>query len=1128
MESSLASSRSLPFFNTSKIIPPRLTNILNRPRLIKLLEQNQDKKLILILGQAAQGKSTLAASYVNTGTIPSAWINLGPEESDPVNLFYLAAYSLQQVLTGIDFSPILMNPAVTTGPREEIPLYREWTHALFDQISTPVQVILDGLDRLLPEAPAYRFLQSMLEEVPSHVQLFMLSREMPPLEVQTLRMKQEAFVLTTEDLAFTLLETRNFLKNIRGLLLSSNMVKRIHKLTEGWVGGLILLCESLEQLPEKEREKSLASFLSEKFPGEIFRFFGEKIFSANPTRIQEFLMKSSIPNVLDPDILKDFAGIENAPEILEDLHHRNLFVQAVYDKEKGWTYRYHQLFRDFLQARFRSRFGPEQQAEAYLHLAGLYAGKGEQEEAVEYFLLGRDYPQAVAIMEKIGLDLVKSARVGDLARWLQVLPEEVVQANPWLLFYLFITRRYSGSPETTATLEKALTLFKQQQEVRGILLALAHLLELSIIGGRGSIPIMPLVEESEGLLESLTSEQYSYERALLLSHLGFAHFMRTGESYKGYLACRNAYTLARSLADISLQFFALLHAYVNLTAMGEFSEAFRLIKKVDKLLEEYPYPGPQTMHFLHMSFYYQLRGDLEEAHQVLQKAQELAEKHGLISLSLAALMQTIVFKTLSGSYQEAEALGHHVLNLTQSIGNFYFHAIVLTIMMLGFYRAGHYSKARETIEQARKLLSSPESLCLMHVKLCNTYDALISYHCRDREINEAELQEILDYFTNGSMLYFTMYCHLLLALVKEQKGKAAEATRHLAQGFQIAQEKGYYHHCWLSNEDLARTCALALELEVDEAADYAAWLLTTRLAPYAGPELERLSRHPHSKVARKAQELQRIVYRAAKPRIRIKTLGEFQVFRGETPIPEGDWEGYQPRILLKALISRGCYEVPKDLLEEDLWPGASPAGMENKFKINLHRLRKTLEPSQDKVFGPSYIHVKENLVSLDRELCQVDAEDFLSRCQQGKEQEKAGDVKKAMISLQESVDLYEGDFLAADLYVPWAEQKREELRRKVVNTLMRLAALEEKQGSLRRALEYYYRVVQVEPLLEEAYQRLMVLNARLGRRTAALQAFADCQKVLRTEYKIEPDQTTKAIYRKILEGANSNGAKKSS
>ncbi|MEJ2673462.1 MAG: hypothetical protein P8168_14970, partial [Deltaproteobacteria bacterium] len=623
MESSLAHLRSLPFVNTSKIAPPRLTNVLNRPRLIKLLEKNRNKKLILILGQAAQGKSTLAASYVSTQTIPSAWINLGPEESDPVNLFYLVAYALQQALPAIDFSPILMNPTVITGPREVLPLYREWSQSLFSRISTPIRVVLDGLDRLQPEAPTYQFLHSILEEMPPQIQLFMLSREMPPLEVQALRMKQEAFVLTTEDLAFTLLETRNFLKTVRGLLLSADMMKRLHALTEGWVGGLIRLCESLEQVPENEREKYLAGFLLEKYPGEIFRFFGEKIFSANPPQVQDFLMKSSVLNVLDPDILKDFASIENALEILEDLHRKNLFVQAIFDKKKGWTYRYHQLFREFLQSNFYNRFRQDEQAAVCLQLAAVYARKGSLEEAVEYFLLGRDYSQAIAIMERIGLDLVKSARLGDLARWLQMLPEEMGQANPWLLFYRFFTRRFSGFPETTASLEKALHLFQQKQDVRGVLLALAHLLELSVIGGRSSIPIMSLIDESEELLESSSSEEYSYERAVLMFQLGFAHFMRTGESYKGYLACRDAYTLARSLGDISLQLNALLHAYVNLSAMGEFFEALRLSQEVEKLLEVYPYPGPQTLHFLHLSFTYQLGGYMEEASPVLQKAQEM-------------------------------------------------------------------------------------------------------------------------------------------------------------------------------------------------------------------------------------------------------------------------------------------------------------------------------------------------------------------------------------------------------------------------------------------------------------------------------------------------------------------------
>jgi LuxR family maltose regulon positive regulatory protein len=86
-------SKESPAFsqvNLHKIAPPNLAKIIPRPRILDFFEQNIDKKLILIVGQAAQGKSTTAASwYFHNGQRPSVWINLGPEDSDPVNFFYL-------------------------------------------------------------------------------------------------------------------------------------------------------------------------------------------------------------------------------------------------------------------------------------------------------------------------------------------------------------------------------------------------------------------------------------------------------------------------------------------------------------------------------------------------------------------------------------------------------------------------------------------------------------------------------------------------------------------------------------------------------------------------------------------------------------------------------------------------------------------------------------------------------------------------------------------------------------------------------------------------------------------------------------------------------------------------------
>ena len=95
-----------PSVNIFKITPPALTAVLFRTRLLDLLEKNQAKKLILIFGQAAQGKSTLAASYAQKSKIPIAWLNLGKEESDPVNFFYLIAHSLQHLPKNAEFSSL--------------------------------------------------------------------------------------------------------------------------------------------------------------------------------------------------------------------------------------------------------------------------------------------------------------------------------------------------------------------------------------------------------------------------------------------------------------------------------------------------------------------------------------------------------------------------------------------------------------------------------------------------------------------------------------------------------------------------------------------------------------------------------------------------------------------------------------------------------------------------------------------------------------------------------------------------------------------------------------------------------------------------------------------------------------
>ena len=121
-------------FGLAKITPPSFPNLLSRPRLLRRLELSRDKKLTLIVGQAAQGKSALAASFAGSFSAPTAWLNLSPEDSDSVNLFRLLVQSLAFAFENKDLDFLLDYPATKIGPKAEIPSYHEWANRLFEQI----------------------------------------------------------------------------------------------------------------------------------------------------------------------------------------------------------------------------------------------------------------------------------------------------------------------------------------------------------------------------------------------------------------------------------------------------------------------------------------------------------------------------------------------------------------------------------------------------------------------------------------------------------------------------------------------------------------------------------------------------------------------------------------------------------------------------------------------------------------------------------------------------------------------------------------------------------------------------------------------------------------------------------
>jgi DNA-binding SARP family transcriptional activator len=286
-----------------------------------------------------------------------------------------------------------------------------------------------------------------------------------------------------------------------------------------------------------------------------------------------------------------------------------------------------------------------------------------------------------------------------------------------------------------------------------------------------------------------------------------------------------------------------------------------------------------------------------------------------------------------------------------------------------------------------------------------------------------------------------------------------------------------------------------------------------------GVELEALLQPGAASEKNAPLDIRRTLYRSRLPRIDIVTLGGLTVFRGgREPIEDAQWSGNRPKLLLKAIVVHGCRDIPKDILIDDLWPDSDGDAAAKSFKVTLHRLRKVLEPGLSREIGSAYLHLKDNLVSLDRELCGVDVEAFLAKAKEVRKMSNRASASSLLARCAEAAALYGGDFLPEEPYLPWVEMKRTALRDQYVEILQKMADLYGVQNRLNQAADCCKQILQVDPSSDPACQRLMEIYQRQGMRTAAMKVYEAFRSHLISDIGVEPDPETTAIYRSLQHG----------
>jgi LuxR family transcriptional regulator, maltose regulon positive regulatory protein len=1088
--------------------PPHIPDPVIRKRLFDLLEAHEPVQNILITGQAAQGKTTLTASFLRQFPCPVLWFSLSEKDNAPAKLFARIFRAVGQWVeetksdAGITFSSGIF------GVEKGIERHLDSLCMLIRELPGKLCIVLDDFEHLKEDLDGFKLIHGLALHQFKNLKLFILSRTRPPFDMVRLKMTGHLFTIHNDDLAFTLDETRAFLSNTHPL--SADHAQKIQEITGGWPGGVTLAAQSIRQFSDSIQ---MPAHLS----ADLFTYFSQEIFQTLPVFIQGFLLHTSVMDRINPDVVsRTFDGGRDPVQdpdrilaILTELEKRHLFIQRIDTGSHSPWFIYHQLFREFLVDQLVKSRGKDHLEQLNLAIGRVFWEKKDPVSAMPCFVRARAFDDIIQIIKTRGTDCIITGRIPALEEWVHQLPLDRIEQDPWLLFFSTLVQRIKGGKKNMQRFRSALEMFENTHDIKGMLLTIGYLIEAAVFIREPAAVVTYWIHKGEQLLLSICETHwYPWARALLLQQIGLGYIAGYANFKKGVSACRNALLMAQQIDDQTISLNALIimtYAYVQ---SGDLSLARQTLNRISRMTREGLNPEYRALkRIVDIHFALQIR-EFEEARQLLALSETDIDVFGLIFLYPGFLEAKALYCVYTGHFVDAHGLADHLKDFAVLEGNDFYTGLSHRINALSYFHEHRYNRGKPFIQMALKEFDPEKKGCIQHF-LTRHLAGMIHFETNDLDQAENDFLDVLGFFeTTAFDLVYAEAC-LGLGLTLWRRDQKTAALSMIEKGLEKA-IAGQYLFFPTADPLMIASCLVihaASEGKISDAA-YRKSLLAAcppRTIQMAMADL--LAVLPPRNKATAVRRL-RPVYKAQLPLLRINTLGHFELYLGSDPLDNNRFGGQKPLMLLKSLVLRGLKDIPKEILVNDLWPDAVSEAGEKNFKTNLHRVRKALEPYPHAVFGYSYILQKAGLVSLDPNLVCLDTDLFTTFAQIADRHETDTHYEQALAYYDRALSLYRGDFFADDLYLDQVAQKRAYFRLKYLELLPKKARLLEELDQGDAAVDVWHHLLEQDPYSERACRNLMILYADAGQRQAAVNLFNLFRERLAQDLGTGPEKQT--------------------
>ncbi len=529
---------------------------IERPRLRRSLENAPDARLVLVSAPPGFGKTTLIADWLRTSDVRGAWFTLDRGDNDVVRFARYLVAAVRQLVEDADVASF--EPGRPFEPESVLSALLASIDAATAR-GAHLAVILDDY-HLIGDPTIHSFVASLIERLPPHVRLVIVTRADPPLPLARLRARGELTELRAEDLRFSASEAAELLGSAT-VTLADAEVEDLTRRTEGWAAVLRLAAVSLKGRADQAE-------LVRRFGAThryILDYVVDEVLAGLAPDTHEFLLRTSILERMSGSLCDAVAGGSNGQARLEELERANLLIVPL-DDERQW-YRYHALFAEILRSRL-SAMHPDAVAGLHAKASAWHEGRGNGDEAVTHALASGDVERIRRVMVLACRARLRAGEMSTVRRWLDALPPgaasgdaELIVIEAWYRLYVGRTDGVSGLVEDAeAALEdgqdnaspRPAAIRAELALVRSYLASLSGASAASAIEhARRALALLP-----DGLPAPSEANLRGSARALLaLGLLQAGELDAAVEAYEASLAdlraSGNAFAVGRSITDIA-------------------------------------------------------------------------------------------------------------------------------------------------------------------------------------------------------------------------------------------------------------------------------------------------------------------------------------------------------------------------------------------------------------------------------------------------------------------------------------------------------------------------------------------------------------------------------------------------